>query len=231
MRRIRKLLQIAIFKSLWVNFRCFPFKYAIKFTILLARSVRVANLSRNCIHFADLQVAKRRLGGVRIGFQDTEWSGTKQSVLNIQGTLIIKGSGYHSFASGLSLSIAPNAVVEIGDNFSCSHNARIQIFKKLVVGDNNMWSFDTIVMDTDSHKIFNEKGDLISHNQDIIFGDNVWLGCRSIVLKGSMISSGSIIAAGSIVTKILSKENSIYKGNTVIRENVQWSTALNYEKE
>ena len=168
-------------------------------------------------------------GRVSVGFQDVEWSGNKQSVINIRGTLLIKGKGSHSFASGLSLNIAPNAVVEINGGFSCSHNARIQIFKSLKIGEGNMWSFDTIVMDTDSHKIFDENGTLISHNEGVAFGNNVWLGCRCIVLKGSVIPDGSIIAAGSTLTKALDKGNAIYCGNKAIKENISWSKALNYD--
>lgn len=169
------------------------------------------------------------LGGVKFGFQDTEWSGDRQSVLNINGTLILKGKGYHSFAPGLSLNIASNAVVEIGSNFSCSHNARIQIFKSLKVGENNMWSFDTIIMDTDSHKIFDDSGESISHNCEVFFGDNVWLGCRCVVLKGANIPNGSIIAANSTVTKKLDEERTTYKGNTVLRNNIRWSAEMNYD--
>ena len=74
-----------------------------------------------------------------------------------------------------------------------------------------MWSFDTIIMDTDSHKIFDDSGESISHNCEVIFGDNVWLGCRCVVLKGANIPNGSIIAANSTVTKKLVKKGQFTK--------------------
>lgn len=154
---------------------------------------------------------------------DIERAGVRQSTISIQGTLKVKGKGVHQFASGLSLNIMPNAIVEIGNNFSCAHNARFHIYKSLVIGDDNMWSFDNVIMDTDAHSIYDENGALITHDKGITFGDNVWLGCRCIVLKGSKIPSGSLVAAGSTVTKALDKDNAIYNGNKVIRENITWS--------
>lgn len=230
MDKLYKLIQIAIFKSIWVNFYCLPFKQAIKFPILLARGVRISHIHRRSIQFTDNQENRKMFkGGVRIGFQDLEWSYNKKSVLNIKGTLIIKGSGYHSFSPGLSLAIAPGAVMEIGNNFSCSHNTRFTIFKSLVIGNNNMWSFDNLIMDTDAHYIFDEKGEMISKNARITFGDHVWLGCRNTILKGATIPDGSIIGAGGVVTKSLAKKNSVYVGNHLLREGIDWNMTLNYD--
>lgn len=35
----------------------------------------------------------------------------------------------------------------------------------------------------------------------VMIGDDVWIGCNSIILKGVTIGNGSIVAAGSVVTK------------------------------
>lgn len=227
MNRLIKLFHTAWLKTIWINFYCLPFRQAVKFPILLARGVRISYIRRGSIQFTDTHDIK--WGGVRVGFQDLEWSYEKKSVLNIKGTLIIKGSGYHSFSPGLSLAIAPGAKVILGNYFSCSHNNRITIFKSLIVGDNNMWSFDNIIMDTDAHCIYDNKGEMISHNSGIVFGDHVWLGCRNVILKGVSIPNGSIIGAGGIVTKSLPQENSIYVGNKMIKEGVGWNIKQNYE--
>lgn len=157
-----------------------------------------------------------------------EWAYGKKSLFSVEGKLIVKGDGYHEFAPGLSLAIAKDAVMEIGNNFSCSHNARITVFKRLVVGDDNMWSFDEIIMDTDAHLIFDVDGEMVSHNKDIIFGDHVWLGCRNIVLKGATIPSGCMVAAGSTVTSgIYPKESIITSKGKVIKEKIGWNNKLN----
>lgn len=39
------------------------------------------------------------------------------------------------------------------------------------------------------------------HEQDVIIGDDVWLGVRSCVLAGVTVGAGAVVAAGSVVTK------------------------------
>ena len=41
----------------------------------------------------------------------------------------------------------------------------------------------------------------INDDQDILIQDDVWIGSRSIILKGVTIGEGSIVGAGSVVTK------------------------------
>ena len=91
-----------------------------------------------------------------------------------------------------------------------------------------MWSFDIIVMDSDAHLIYNDKGEMISHNADVIFGDNVWLGCRNIVLKGARIPDNCILGAGGVITKPLDKSSAIYCGNKFLREGISWSREMNF---
>ncbi len=59
---------------------------------------------------------------------------------------------------------------------------------------------------------------LSKHNyaDDIIIGNNVWLGGSVIVLSGVSIGDNSVIGAGSIVTKSI-ESNSFYTGNPAIK--------------
>ena len=49
------------------------------------------------------------------------------------------------------------------------------------------------------------------YDDDVIIGDDVWIGAGSIILSGVTIGKGSVIAAGSVVTKNISK-NSVVGG-------------------
>ena len=60
---------------------------AIRVPILLARGVRISSLHRGVIQFTE----KCPTGGTKFGFQDSEASGNRQTVLNIRGTLVLKG--------------------------------------------------------------------------------------------------------------------------------------------
>ncbi|HKJ67704.1 MAG TPA: DapH/DapD/GlmU-related protein [bacterium] len=41
----------------------------------------------------------------------------------------------------------------------------------------------------------------VVRTQPVIIEDRVWIGCRSIILKGVHIREGAVIAAGPVVTK------------------------------
>ena len=82
-------------------------------------------------------------------------------------------------------------------------------------------------MDTDFHKIYDvEKylgnGNLEVGKKEIIIGNNVWLGCRCLLLKGCTVPPGSIVAAGSKVTKKFDQNNSLICDNKIIKNNVSW---------
>lgn len=51
---------------------------------------------------------------------------------------------------------------------------------------------------------------------DIIIGDNVWLGGGVIVLAGVVIGHNSVVGAGSVVTKNIDV-NSFYAGNPAVK--------------
>jgi acetyltransferase-like isoleucine patch superfamily enzyme len=79
-------------------------------------------------------------------------------------------------------------------------------------------------MDTDHHRIKNDKGEIINEPEEIIIGDKVWIGCRALVLKGTVVPSNAVIAANSVVSKELEQENALYAGipAKMIKQNVTW---------
>ncbi len=74
-------------------------------------------------------------------------------------------------------------------------------------------------MDRDYHK-FNSNTEEI---KPVKIGDNVWIGCNSIILKGITIGNGAVVAAGSIVTKDVPPKV-LVGGNPakVIKEDIYW---------
>jgi len=68
-----------------------------------------------------------------------------------------------------------------------------------------------------SHDI-DPKARLMKHNyaDDIIIGNNVWLGGSVIVLAGVSIGDNSVVGAGSVVTKSI-EAYSFYAGNPAVK--------------
>lgn len=80
----------------------------------------------------------------------------------------------------------------------------------------------------DGHPIFNESGERTNITRDITIGDNVWIGKRATLLKGSKIPSGCIVTTGAIVTKEFAKENCVIAGipGKIVKENIHWDRKI-----
>lgn len=107
------------------------------------------------------------------------------------------------------------AEIVIRDNVGIS-GSTINATKSITIGNNVLIGSGCIITDTDSHPI--DWQDRINNRNErtisspIIIEDNVFIGARSIILKGVTIGKNSVIGAGSVVTKSI-PANSIAGGN------------------
>lgn len=94
----------------------------------------------------------------------------------------------------------------------------------VTIGDDALISWDSLIMDTDFHTIFDSSGSQTNISMPVRIGDKVWIGCRTLILKGVRIADGVVIAAASTVTESITVKNSIAGGNSAktIRENIAW---------
>lgn len=97
---------------------------------------------------------------------------------------------------GLGTRIWASDEVNIGNNVLIAHNCNIF--------DNDTHPVDYLERREDANNIIfrgvREKFDTLS-SKKIMIGNDVWIGCNAIILKGVIIGDGAIIAAGSVVTK------------------------------
>lgn len=101
------------------------------------------------------------------------------------------------FFSGVRLEAGPGAIIRIGNGTYLNRNSMVVANKLVDIGRNCKISWDVVIMDTDQHPIYGRP----MEDKDVIIEDNVWIGCRCIILKGVRIGRGAVIAAGSVVTK------------------------------
>lgn len=103
----------------------------------------------------------------------------------------------------------------IGNNVGIS-GSTINATKSIKIGNNVLVGSGCLITDTDSHPInwqerINDLNDK-TMSAPIVIEDNVFIGARSIILKGVTIGMNSVIAAGSVVTKSV-PSNCIAGGN------------------
>ena len=214
---MNQFFKIGIVKTLWFNFAKLPFKQALRLPVILARNVTVIDCRRGCFEF-DRAVT----GCVTIGLNRCGNKGAPSSI-RFYGKVIIRGVRCHAFGAGCHISVARNAVFEIGDGFGCTGDITISVAKSMVIGADNLWSYNCAVMDNDGHMILHDEGKVINLPRGVVFGDHVWMGNGCIILKGAEIADGCIIAAGSrIAKKVADKDCIITSDGKVLKQNISW---------
>lgn len=136
------------------------------------------------------------------------------------GTIDIKGAtlGYrHAPRTGngeiFILSLHPYTSVRIGEGTIVSNNVTIVAQQQVDIGAKCLIGDHIFITDSDFHDISPETRHTGGgKTAPTIIADSVWIGSRSIILKGVSIGENSVIAAGSVVTKNV-PPNSIFGGN------------------
>lgn len=112
---------------------------------------------------------------------------------------------------------ASGSKIVIGDNVGIS-GSTINATTTIMIGDNTIIGSGCLISDTDSHPILAEQrllpngGGEFTKKAPITIGKSVFIGARSIILKGVTIGDGAVVGAGSVVTKDV-PANAIVAGN------------------
>lgn len=114
-------------------------------------------------------------------------------VINMGGRLTAENC---KFYSGIRLEIGVNATLHIGNGTYINRNTLINAQENIRIGKNCRISWDVVILDSDLHPL-NSRTVI---KKPVLIEDKVWIGCRSIILKGVTLGEGAIIAAGSVVT-------------------------------
>jgi len=115
-------------------------------------------------------------------------------VINRGGAIVTENC---QFYSGVRLEIGSQAEIHIGNGTYLNRNSVIVANKLVDIGADCRIAWDVVIMDSDQHDIPGRE----TIDKPIYIESNVWIGCRSIILKGVRIGTGAIVAAGSVVTK------------------------------
>jgi len=111
------------------------------------------------------------------------------------------------------------ARVSIGDGTSIGDRSEVHAGLSVEIGSGCNIAWDVCIMDRDYHKFNNA----VEKIKPVKIGDNVWIGCNSLILKGVTIGEGAVVAAGSVVTKDV-KPAVLVGGNPakIINEDIYW---------
>lgn len=212
------LLILGFPKTLYFNFKMFDFKIAMKFPVLISKNVSLRSLKGKVSIESDLI----HFGMIKIGFGDIGiFDGFhSRSILKLNGNIIFKGKA--NLGHGTKLCI--NGDLVVGPGLVISGETAIVCNKKITIGRNCLISWNVLITDTDFHDVLDTSENVINPDKPIIIGDNVWICCNSLVLKGVDIYNGCIISAASKLNKTVPEKNVIIGSvnNSIVRKNIRW---------
>ncbi len=203
-------------KSVYVNFRLFPFSTAIKLPIVVSRKTILSSLSGTA------SVTKIKPGIIRIGFGTVDMIDYKyhRTILHVTGHISFDGK----CNIGKGSRIMVDGELNLGQDFRISADSTIICNKNITIGDFSTIAWETLLMDTDQHAIYDSDGQTINPDEAVSIGNRVWIGARSVILKGSLIANGSIVGANSTITKKYHDEKVIIAGSPtkIIKRDITW---------
>lgn len=140
---------------------------------------------------------------------------TKGATLKLGQNVTIKSSFLSNLVGLYSKTIivtrTPEAKIVIGNNVGIS-GATIYARKSIYIGDNTAIGGNCKILDNDFHPIdMEERIKLLANKyggeateqipaKDICIGKNCFLGCNSIILKGTILGDGCVVGAGAVVS-------------------------------
>jgi maltose O-acetyltransferase len=104
-----------------------------------------------------------------------------------------------STVATLELATLPGGHLEIGDNVFINYGSSLVASNHVRVGDDCLIGTHVMVMDCDFHRVEDKAWD--TTGRPVILEDRVWIGNRSMILKGVTVGHDAVVAAGSVVTK------------------------------
>jgi acetyltransferase-like isoleucine patch superfamily enzyme len=149
---------------------------------------------------ADVKFGGRFLLGLKPEYEaDIAPTSVQPSVLTVRAGATFETKGWAVLSPGAQIIVAPGGRVSLGSGHLSSVGAWIICNHSVTIGDDCGLSWGVLVMDSNFHPIHAD-GHTLKQDDPITLGNHVYVGARSIILKGTTIGDGSIIAAGSVVT-------------------------------
>lgn len=205
---------LSIPKTIIFNMNYFSFKNAIKFPIIVSYDTRLNGLNGKVI-LNEIKTGIVKIGFGKVGIFDRKHS---YSIWDVSGKIIFTGKA--NIGHGSKITVAPSGVLKIGNDFRISAESAIHCSKYIEFGNNNLLSWEILVLDTDFHIIKNREGKIVNPDKAILLGDNNWIGCKSTILKGTTLGDGNVVAANTVLSsenmfnnKVISNEGKIIKSN------------------
>lgn len=187
-----------LLKTIYFNFKVFPFRVARKLPVRIIGRVRLLGLRRGCVNFLNKEHVS--MFSVTIGSSAFDWDSyttikfAKNSLLELGESVIIH--------KGANISINADACISIGDDVFFNHNAFIACSNKITIGSHVSVGWNCQIVDSDFHSMYDMDMDqILSPLGSVEIGNYVWIGNHTFISKNAIIPSDSILSSNSLLNK------------------------------
>lgn len=206
-------------KTIYFNFKYLKFHDALRFPIFISKNVYLKKVGGIIQITGQLKKGMIRIGYGSVGIFDDKRS---RSVWEVYGKVIFNGSA--SIGHGSKIVVGEEGELDIGNNFKITAETSIIAYHKVKFGTSCLLSWEILIMDTDFHTIRSVSGEILNDSKGIFVGNNVWIGSRCNILKGTIIPDNTVIAINSLVNSDLQVGNSIFGGIPAkcLKQGIKW---------
>ena len=136
---------------------------------------------------------------VKLGFPNTSLYPDSGIVFeNCGGTVVFHGACFIGHNSAIS--VGPKAIVEFGDRFVASTTLRLTSYDSVTFGDHVRLGWDSLVMDTDYHKLTKLSGGYNRGHAPVRIGSDNWFGNGCKIMKRTTTPDFCVISAGTVLS-------------------------------
>jgi acetyltransferase-like isoleucine patch superfamily enzyme len=224
--KIKSILKINWIKTIYFNFKKFPFEDAIKIPVVFYGKVKFQDISGEIIINAPL-----KKGMISFG-KPYEMQTVHKGIAEIMfsGKIIFKG--YAQFGKDYFVHVKNNAVLEMGDMSSIASSGKIICTKEIIFGNYARLGSECQVIDTNFHELIDTMtGEKFPVNKSIKIGNYNFISNRVTILSKTITPDNCIVASNSVCSKDYSNFgiNILIGGvpSKLIRENI----SRNWEEE
>lgn len=183
----------SILPTIYFNLHYLPFGQAVKLPILLYKPKLLKMKGNVKIR------GKVRYGMIRLGFPTVSLYPNSGIVYESHGGTIVF-NGECIIGNNSAISIGTKAVVEFGDRFVASTTLRLTSYHHISFGDRVRLGWETLVMDTDFHKLTKVSGGYSKGYAPVTIGSNNWFGNGCRIMKRTSTPDYCVVSAGTILS-------------------------------
>ena len=207
--KFRRVLSVVryIIPTIRFNFHYLPFRQAVKLPILLYKP-RLLNLKGTVSIEGPVHT-----GMIKLGFEYAKlYPNAGIQYENGGGKLIFEGEAQISASSFIS--IGKYGCLRLGDDFVNNAQLRIACYHSITVGKRTRFGYDTMMMDSNFHRLKNEAGEFVNTGVGaIVIGNYNWIATRCMVMPGTHTQDYTIVAANSLINRTIDESKVIVAGS------------------